>query len=184
MKLYDGNGNIIDVSDADNTSLKGIASAAKTYTPYGIRSNIALAMGYTNAGTERWMEAGLKFKRTSDSITEFTFSYSIEIDGEASKVQIKCYGSDSVSATHDYTGGEMAFTDTFSNANKLNSEYIYLYPTISTINVDDKTYIGTRFTLKIAEIPEGLELIGVYVKRAPTLTINSLTFDESPTYQR
>lgn len=183
MKLYDGSGNAIEIGNT-YANASGVANSAKTLTPYGVRSNVVQTAEYQNAGSERWMEVGLRFKRIDSSITEFVFNYSISVIGDATKVQLKCTGVSAIAVSHDYTGGEMTFTDTFSDATKLNSEYITLNPVISTANVDDATYIGTGFTLKIAEIPEGLELIGEHVNRTPLLTKNILTYDETTEYQR
>jgi hypothetical protein len=179
MKMYNGYGSPIEIGESG-----GISNAAKTRKPYGVRSNIMLNLAYDDAGTVRWMEGGLRFRRTASDITEFTFTYTINITGDAAKVQLKCTGNGDLTVYHDYTGGEMTFTDTFSDTTKLNSDYINLYALVSTVNVEDVTYIGTGLTLKLAEIPAGLELVGEYISRTPTLTTNSLTFDESTTYQR
>lgn len=161
-----------------------IAVAAKAKKAHGARTNIVQTHGYdpNYSGDIRWMESGLLFKRTKQ-ITSFTFTWSINVTGGATKVVIGCNGAGLVSITHDYSEGEQTFTDTFSHDTKLASDYIYLYTTFATpSNTDNPTQLGTERTLRIASIPDGLELVGEYFGRCPTLVTHTLTFDEAKTY--
>lgn len=185
MSLYkiDGSGiQISNVAFAEASNAAKIAQTAKFEKPWGARSNIIQTNEYSSPGTERWLESGLLFRRTSPA-TSFTFSWSVNITGTATKVKISCKGADTLSATHDYSGGEQSYTDTFSDATKLDSDTIALFLSIATENVEGSEFIGTARTLKLAAIPDGLELIGEYINRSPVLTVDSLTFDEAATYQ-
>lgn len=187
VTLYKIDGTEIEVGGGDTpepTPTSVIAVAAKAKKAHGARTNIVQTHGYdpNYSGDIRWMESGLLFKRTKDR-TSFTFTWKVEITGGASQVVMMCKGADSVSVTHEYSEGEQTYTDTFSHDTKLKSDYIRLYTVIATpINTDNPTRIGTARTLKLASIPDGLELVGEYFERTPTLLTDTLTFDEAKTY--
>ena len=188
VTLYKIDGTEIEVGGGDTPeptpTPSVIAVAAKAKKSHGVRSNIVQAHGYdpNYSGDVRWMESGLLFKRTKDR-TSFTFTWKVEITGGATQIVMMCKGADSVSVTHEYSEGEQTYTDTFSNDAKLKSDYIRLYTVIATpTNTDNPTRIGTARTLKLASIPDGLELVGEYFERTPTLLTDTLTFDEAKTY--
>lgn len=185
--LYRTDGTSVEVEEEGGSGgeTTAIADAAKAIKPKGARSNIVQTHAYTSPGSVTWMESGLLFKRTKAK-TSFTFNWSVEATGNATAFYIKCgNGTDDVTISHEYAGGEQSYSDTFSDATKLNADYITFYTVFSTTaNTDNPSYSATSRTLKLASIPDGLELVGEYFKRCPSpLSTDSLTFDQVKTYQ-
>lgn len=177
--LYRIDGSVIPISGGDG----GVAIAANAKKAHGTRTNLVQTHGYTDAGATTWMESGFHFRRTKSWITSFKFDFKIEITGTATAFYAKCTGADSMSEDHTYESGEQSYSDTFSNVTKMNAEFIDFYIVLATTaNESATTRIATARTLKLASIPDGLELIGEYFNRCPTLTTHTLTFDEAKTY--
>lgn len=180
--LYKIDGTEIDVGGdtPEPTPVESVTEVAECVR--GARTNLVQTQAYTNAGTERWLETGLRFKRTKN-VTSFAFSYKLNITGGATKVYVMCKGagkSGTLQVDKDYTSGEQSYSDTFSDDAILDADYIVFYLLIATdYNTDNPTRIATARTLKLDRIPDGLELVGEFAtSRCPPLSVDSLTFDE------
>lgn len=197
MSLYDGNGNLIEISGGTsninltgntlmfNSEKKSVPAILAQATP--IRSNIVHVAGYSDPESKTWFLVGLRFKNANHS-TSFTFDYSVDITGSCTSVLAYLIGNAEVLGTeHAYANGETSYSDTFTHETKLNSDYVTFWIRFATENNTNATdKIATARTLKIATVPEGLEFVGLSIdaSRCPTLTSNRLTFDEEKQYPK
>lgn len=196
MSLYDATGTIIDTGGSSATvdlSLSGSKltvndeeknTVSIAYQRPSARSNIVHTTAYDSSAstTVRWHSTGLLF-RNPDLKTSFEMTFSVDVDGESCTAFSA--NLNGVSVDYSYSGSEESYTTTFSNATKLNSEYLYFYTSFAThINTDYSARLASGRTLRIASLPEGLELIGTYNYETPTLTTNSLTFDSEEYFDK
>lgn len=163
-KLYTGDGTEYEIGASGDGLAVGKFPLLK-------RRNIVHTAAVAE-GESGYFQAGLLLKNVGN-VSSATFNWSVDINGTATKIGILL--ENSPGTAHDYVagGGEQSFSDTFT----IPSGSFVLWTNLVTTEGDAKN--ATSRVFKIANLPEGIELVGTGHHWYIALGENTLTYDEA-----